>query len=653
MARHGSERSLHSLQSMHPGSSTHVNNTNEASAIELAPTSPATCIDDNTTKVNADCNVVSTSRTATGTVSSPSIPSVASPWDSRIPRPSPTSLRRSASMRIRGERVSPNQPSPLSSTAATAGLTRHHHQHRRLNFLQHQQHHHLDHHIFPVITENGTESPRQRSLSLSLTPARPRSGHAASAGSSTGIADDSDAESIKSYGSACSTASACEHATFAFNGTTWSGKSKKYVVHCSNHNGDNEQYLTPTQRASRQVRKFQALLKEARKEIEEKDQEIFRLTKEVVELRLYKASLNSPDERTDSSDALTVRENNPFSPESPTKDLPDEGTLQKIASPDTPEKRVHSDLPSSLADSGHFEDGSIHSKDSVYLPEAQPETINIATTPNKVAEDTTSDTYTTSAEETPERDEERRKLVNHYESRIEEMHRRHVDELQELKEKHNDKIESLLNQLAEVNTRYCEIRPNVDAAETRAHELEVELEAVKAELVEQKTLLHEQEERNKQMYLKMYAKGQEAARIEQADKILEHAHKTPPKVTVAELLQQLTVTQAELENIKDTSYSPEPHISADRSHTLLSAQEAVSLWVLGTRKAMYRRIVETRSNQGALDPEITLQFLKSAIYYFLTDKENHHGHLNAIESILGFTEAEKHNIDKIHRSARK
>lgn len=61
---------------------------------------------------------------------------------------------------------------------------------------------------------------------------------------------------------------------------------------------------------------------------------------------------------------------------------------------------------------------------------------------------------------------------------------------------------------------------------------------------------------------------------------------------------------------------------------------------------MYRRIVEARSSQGTLDAEITLQFLKSAIYYFLTDKENHHGHLNAIESILGFTDAERHNIDR-------
>ena len=80
-------------------------------------------------------------------------------------------------------------------------------------------------------------------------------------------------------------------------------------------------------------------------------------------------------------------------------------------------------------------------------------------------------------------------------------------------------MESLLNQLSEVNTRYCEVRPAVDIAETRARELEMELEAVKTELNEQKTLLNEQEERNKQMYLKMYAKGQEAARIEQADQV--------------------------------------------------------------------------------------------------------------------------------------
>lgn len=202
-------------------------------------------------------------------------------------------------------------------------------------------------------------------------------------------------------------------------------------------------------------------MKEARKEIDEKDREILRLTKEVVELRLYKASLNSPDERTDSSDALTVRENNPFSPESPSKDLPDEGVVEKsIVSPETPEKRVHTDLPSSLADSGHFEDGSVHSKDSVCLPESQPEiTVSPTTCANAVSNDVVPDTSSVTPTNA-ERDEERRRLVSHYESRIEDMHRRHVDELQELKQKHNDKVESFIRNLSSLffsRTKNCMI----------------------------------------------------------------------------------------------------------------------------------------------------------------------------------------------------
>ncbi|XP_070160543.1 protein quick-to-court isoform X3 [Polyergus mexicanus] len=573
MARYGNERSLHSLQPMHPGHSTHA-------AGSTSPTTPTTT----TCSVNLTEVATAISSIHVPSIGSPDSPTATSPTsslDSRIPRPSPSALRRAASLRVRGERILPPHHPRATTAAALIGHQQHHRRHNHL-LQSSQQHHHPDHHIFPVITENGTDSPRQRSLSLSLTPVRPRPSHAASGGT-MGIAnDDSDVESVKSYSSACSTASACEHASFALNGTTWSGRSRKYVVHCSNHVGDNEQYLTPTQRAARQVRKFQALLKEARKEIEEKDRELLRLTKEVVELRLYKASLNSPDERTDSSDALTVRENNPFSPESPSKDLPDENIAEKsVTSPETPEKRLHTDVPPSLADSGHFEDGSVHSKDSVCLPEPQPEIV-ISTT-NVVQSSDIPDTISITPKSI-ERDEERRRLVSHYENRIEDMHRRHVDELQDLKQKHNDKVESLLNQLSEVNTRYCEVRPTVDIAETRVRELEAELEAVKTELSEQKALLSEQEERNKQMYLKMYAKGQEAARIEQADQILVQAHQSPPKVTVAELLQQLTVTQAELENIKDTSYSPEPHISAEHSQSLLSAQEAVSLWVLGTRK---------------------------------------------------------------------
>ncbi|XP_012283470.1 myosin-3 isoform X2 [Orussus abietinus] len=544
--------------------------------------------------------------------------------DSRIPRPSPTPLRRSFSARMRGERDPEAPTAPLRGFSSALSRSRQRHElglEYRIRVLERPQDRAQDlprgtlgpsprlqerdrlhqRSEFPVITENGADSPRHRSLSLSLTtPPRPRPGHGAARTAATTPAtatDESDVESVKSYGSACSTASACDHAHFALNGTTWSGRSRKYVVHCSNKPDDNEQYLTPTQRAARQLRKFQTLLRDAKKEIEDKDREIFRLTKEVVELRLYKASLNSPDERTDSSDAVTVRENDPFSPESPTKNLPNEGSFETSRSPEASERRAPLDFPSSSADSGHYEDGSVHSKDSLQVVD-----VPSAISGNDVVSD-----------------RERCRLVDHYESRIEEMHRRHVDELQDLKQKHNDKVENLLQQISELNTRCCDLRPSLDEAEKRNRELSAELETIKLELDERKALLDEQEERNKCMYLKMYAKGQEAARLEQAEQMVQNARQPQQKVSVAELLQQLTVTQAELDNVK----------------------------------AMYRRVVEAKSNQGALDPEITLQFLKSAIYYFLTDKENHHGHLNAIESILGFTDTEKLNIDKIYRSARK
>lgn len=67
--------------------------------------------------------------------------------------------------------------------------------------------------------------------------------------------DHDDLDSLRSYGSNCSTQSACDHAQFARNGTTFSGKRMKYIVHCSSHPEPNE-YLTPTQRANQQLRRL-------------------------------------------------------------------------------------------------------------------------------------------------------------------------------------------------------------------------------------------------------------------------------------------------------------------------------------------------------------------------------------------------------------
>lgn len=81
----------------------------------------------------------------------------------------------------------------------------------------------------------------------------------------------------------------------------------KYVVHCSNYAGTSgDEYLTPTQRAQKHIRRLKELLAAARADLEQKDSEILRLTKEVVELRLFKASLSSPEECSKSSDCNSV-----------------------------------------------------------------------------------------------------------------------------------------------------------------------------------------------------------------------------------------------------------------------------------------------------------------------------------------------------------
>lgn len=199
---------------------------------------------------------------------------------------------------------------------------------------------------------------------------------------------DDDLESMSSYSSM--TSSNCDHPYFARNGTTFSGRKMKYVVHCSSFaDKTGDEYLTPTQRAHRHIRRLKELLAIARADLEQKDSEILKLTKEVVELRLFKASLSSPEECSKSSDCNsvpTVRENTTNDLQTPASEIASPLADMVVdgfkASPRhvirTPlhhgiqqvqfiDKLCNSEMASSFADSGHFEDittSSIHSKDS-------------------------------------------------------------------------------------------------------------------------------------------------------------------------------------------------------------------------------------------------------------------------------------------------
>ncbi|XP_022232630.2 protein Hook homolog 1 isoform X2 [Drosophila obscura] len=423
---------------------------------------------------------------------------------------------------------------------------------------------------------------------------------------------DDDLDSMYSFATTTSGRStmSCEHPYVARNGTTFSGRKMKYVVHCSNYAGQvGPDYLTPTQRAQRQVRRLKELLCIARQDLEQKDTEILRLTREVVELRLFKASLSSPEERSASSDAVTVREAELKTSQdvSPIVDMVDEGNdkcsprhLVRHQQQQLSAMQMSAEMQSSYADSGHFEDltmSSVHSKDS----QTQSEVCGTAT-PDAGPEAACGGEDATSSLENYEL--QRQELIRMYEHRIEELIRSQDGANSDLKRSHNDKVEALLQKLAECNTRYSDMVPDYEQAKQRIRELEKQLEDLQRKLVEH-------EDKQNKMYLHMYQQGQESERISRADQALELAQRQPEsKVSINELLHQLQSTQDELENIR----------------------------------TIYRRLLEAQKNRTHVDPEVTLQFLKSAIFYFLTDKENSQGHLQAIESILEFTDEEKQKI---------
>lgn len=316
----------------------------------------------------------------------------------------------------------------------------------------------------------------------------------------------------------------------------------KYVVHYSNFAGQvGNDYLTPTQRAQRQIRRLKELLGSARQNLEQKDSEIMRLTREVVELRLFKASLSSPDERSASSDAVTVREADLKTSQdvSPIVDMIDEGV--KVGGPGHLHHLHHhhhhgqhqhhqeqgmmlrqhilqesmgdvmissTDMQSSFADSGHFEDmtlSSLHSKEdssSYTAPQLHDQACGSD-------EEALADCEASAISQF---EEQRQELIRMYEQRIEDLVRNQDAANGELKRSNNDRIEALLQKLAECNSRYADIVPDYEQAKERIRELEKQLDDLQRKLASY-------EQKQKQMYLHMYQQGQDVEDAAPSDQV--------------------------------------------------------------------------------------------------------------------------------------
>lgn len=361
------------------------------------------------------------------------------------------------------------------------------------------------------LDSSSSDASTNSRIPISFTPTLPRkqrtnlSRHQSLHSIRNGRGDDVD--------SVCSgSSSACEHSHFAKNGSTYSGRCKRYIVHCSPQHTDADEYLTPTQRANATIRKLRSMLSDAQSEVAARDDEIARLTRELVELRL--GSVDDSPQRDEADSPVRKR-----------------GVPERMS-------------PHSLSDSGHFEELS-----------PEPSVIRSQLSPCQVSPSAS--------------------------------------------------IDALVQKLAEANERYYELKPRYEDVCKRLEVLEFEKNELQAKF-------EASEENHKRTYLEMFKKGQEAARFQAEDGAVTKVADEAKPEGIPKLLKELEVTKAELESVK----------------------------------TMYRKLLESNKTHKEEDAEITLKFLKSAFYYFLTDRENTTGHLSAIQSILGFTTEEKQAIER-------
>ncbi|KAG8264610.1 hypothetical protein J6590_008548 [Homalodisca vitripennis] len=96
--------------------------------------------------------------------------------------------------------------------------------------------------------------------------------------------------------------------------------------------------------------------------------------------------------------------------------------------------------------------------------------------------------------------------------------------------------------------------------------------------IEQIKQLEQKESNEKDIYVKLYQKGIQAAKLQDTEELENGQNQETEVSLIPDLLQRLRIKQEELDNIKDKDY-----ISPDN---LLSAKEAVSLWKLARKVCM-------------------------------------------------------------------
>ncbi|KAH3740759.1 uncharacterized protein LOC127850463 isoform X2 [Dreissena polymorpha] len=185
------------------------------------------------------------------------------------------------------------------------------------------------------------------------------------------------------------------------------------------------------------------------------------------------------------------------------------------------------------------------------------------------------------------------------------MYKQHVDEkTSKLVQAKDAEIIKLRDELREMKKNYDDIANFCEESVTAASELEEKTAKLKSDM-------DDREREHQKIYLAMYKKGKDCARIEREEE-LERLAATGNScsVTISELVRKLAWTELEL-----------------------------AKWQTLKRQESY-----TEAKEPDTESYTTLRFLKDSFFHYITDEKDSDHHLRAIIKIFKFSDAQMEKI---------
>ncbi|CAG0916222.1 unnamed protein product [Notodromas monacha] len=448
------------------------------------------------------------------------------------------------------------------------------------------------------------------------------------------------------------------------------GRKQGYVVHqCDNLRGrdgaagDPGEYLTPTQRASRTIRQLKAQLKKLNEEVVRRRTEVSQLTQEIVKLRSFTAEDDDEDdEKSDSSTKKNKKKKKKKKRKKTTPSLkhllPDLtcfncGFVLTLTSPPASDATL-----SSPDASGGGCGGGLLSNLGRHTPAAVDDDDDDFFVSFEVVEGKLRDCEA----------EWGKKLAQAVADKSVEM--------EALRARHNDKVEDLLDKLEQSQNEQARlwqlVQENKDGPPKETMDSDVQTDVVIDTVELQVNQEGELERKDNEEQVKL--KQDLEAALTELDKLKASADDdgADEPCDISSSLFMTCICAIILMCfgfLAYYSYGCWGQAMSSAKGSLVSVDAAKSLWILALRKSLreFTRDAETSSDDMAApvpqgskqevkskamsapmyDADVTLQFLKSAMFYFLTDRDNQSGHLKAIQSILNFSDKEKQKIDQV------